>query len=225
MFAFITSSVASVASARRGEARTEWNENANASSNASSSSNANDADGERERSAYGDLARYVDEKFAFELAVPQSWAYATKPGANALFKDPKAKYSNVGVTVSPVTINSLSAFGSVGEIGRKLAEAEGKKESTIPGGVDMLSERERVGAKSGVTFYDYEYRLITTHGNKRIYASVTIVDNTLYILNAQVYETTDPEKPTEEQKAFDEANAELYRRVGATFDVSKRIFS
>ena len=170
------------------------------------------------------LTPYVDSKFAFELRYPSSWVVASKPGAQVLFKNPDAKYSNIGVTVSPVTINSLTAFGSVKEIGSKLAEAESKKESTIPGGVYVLSENERVGPKSGATFYDYEYRLITTHGNKRIYTSVTIVDSTLYILNAQVYESTNPESPTDEQKAFDEENAALYRRVGATFDASKRIF-
>jgi len=90
--------------------------------------------------------------------------------------------------------------------------------------VSVQSQRERVGAKSGATFYDYEYRLITTYGNKRIYTSVSITDSTLYILNAQVYETADPENPTEAQKSTDEANMELYRQIGATFDVSKRIF-
>jgi len=170
------------------------------------------------------LTPYIDTKFAFELKYPSSWVVASKPGAQALFKNPDAKYSNIGVTVSPVTINSLTSFGSVTEIGSKLAEAESKKESTIPGGVYVLSENERVGPKSGATFYDYEYRLITTHGNKRIYTSVTIVDSTLYILNAQVYESSNPENPTDEQKAFDEENAALYRRVGATFDASKRIF-
>ena len=170
------------------------------------------------------LTPYIDTKFAFELKYPSSWVVASKPGAQALFKNPDAKYSNIGVTVSPVTINSLTSFGSVTEIGSKLAEAESKKESTIPGGVYVLSENERVGPKSGATFYDYEYRLITTHGNKRIFTSVTIVDSTLYILNAQVYESTNPENPTDEQKAFDEENAALYRRVGATFDASKRIF-
>ena len=171
------------------------------------------------------LTRYVDSKKMFELGYPSSWAVASKPGAEVLFKNPEAKYSNIGVTVSPVTIDSLGKFGSLSEIGEKLAQAESKKESTVPGGVSVLSETERVGAKSGATFYDYEYRLITTHGNKRIFTSVSIVDSTLYILNAQVYETADPENPTEEQKAFDAKNMDLYKQVGATFDASKAILA
>jgi len=171
------------------------------------------------------LTRYVDSKKMFELGYPSSWVVASKPGAEVLFKNPEAKYSNIGVTVSPVTIDSLGKFGSLSEIGEKLAQAESKKESTVPGGVSVLSETERVGAKSGATFYDYDYRLITTHGNKRIFTSVSIVDSTLYILNAQVYETADPENPTEEQKAFDAKNMDLYKQVGATFDASKAILA
>lgn len=60
---------------------------------------------------------------------------------------------------------------------------ESKKESIILGGVSVLSEMECVGVKFGATFYDYEYRLITTYGNKCIFILVFIVDSMLYILN------------------------------------------
>ena len=74
--------------------------------------------------------------------------------------------------VSPVKIASLSEFGSVHEIGEKLLKAEAAKESTVPGGVTLISETQREGAKSAATFYDYDYRLVTTHGNKRVLNSV-----------------------------------------------------
>ena len=170
------------------------------------------------------LERYADERKAFEVGYPSSWVVASKPGAEVLFKNPDEKYSNIGVTVTPVTIDSLDKFGSLEEIGERLARAEAAKESTVPGGVTVTRSTRRRGEKSGVVFYDYEYRLITTYGNKRVYTSVSIVDGTLYILNAQAYETADPERPTEEQKAKDEENSALYRSVGATFDASRRIF-
>lgn len=175
-------------------------------------------------SSSSSLERYADEKKAFAVSYPSSWVVASKPGAEVLFKNPDEKYSNIGVTVSPVTIDSLEKFGTLEEIGERLARAEAAKESTVPGGVAVTSSTERRGEKSGAVFYDYEYRLITTYGNKRVYTSVSIVDGTLYILNAQAYETADPERPTEEQKAKDEENSALYRRVGATFDASRRIF-
>ena len=170
------------------------------------------------------LERYADERKAFEVGYPSSWVVASKPGAEVLFKNPDEKYSNIGVTVTPVTIDSLDKFGSLEEIGERLARAEAAKESTVPGGVTVTRSTRRRGEKSGVVFYDYEYRLITTYGNKRVYTSVSIVDGTLYILNAQAYETADPERPTEEQKVKDEENSALYRSVGATFDASRRIF-
>ena len=74
--------------------------------------------------------------------------------------------------MSPVKIASLSEFGSVHEIGEKLLKAEAAKESTVPGGVTLISETQREGAKSAATFYDYDYRLVTTHGNKRVLNSV-----------------------------------------------------
>lgn len=171
------------------------------------------------------LAPYADAKKGFRLGYPSTWTVGSKPGAEVLFKDPAAKYSNIGVTVSPVTVSDLSKFGSLEDIGDKLAKAEQAKESTVPGGVSLTSSRERVGKVSGTTFYDYEYRLITTYGNKRVCTSVTIVDNTLYILNAQVYETADPEKPTEEQLDADALNLELYRKVADSFDAGKKAFT
>jgi len=171
------------------------------------------------------LAPYADAKKAFTLGYPSTWTVGSKPGAEVLFKDPAAKYSNIGVTVSPVTVSDLSKFGSLENIGDRLAKAEQAKESTVPGGVSLTNSRERVGKVSGTTFYDYEYRLITTYGNKRIYTSVTIVDSTLYILNAQVYETADPERPTKEQLDADALNLALYRTVADSFDAGKKAFT
>ena len=175
-------------------------------------------------SSQPDFAVFADPKNLFRLEYPVGWQEVNKAGATLLLRDPTQKYSQIGVTVSPVKIASLAEFGSVRDIGEKLTQAEAAKESTVPGGVTVTRSTRRRGEKSGVVFYDYEYRLITTYGNKRVYTSVSIVDGTLYILNAQAYETADPERPTEEQKAKDEENSALYRSVGATFDASRRIF-
>ena len=50
------------------------------------------------------------------------------------------------------------------EVGERLLKAESLKESTVPGGVHMLSESERNGEISGIQFYDYEYVVTTTLG-------------------------------------------------------------
>ncbi|OUS42633.1 hypothetical protein BE221DRAFT_142290 [Ostreococcus tauri] len=174
--------------------------------------------------AYEDLTVYRDRGKKFLLKFPKKWTVGSKPGAAVLFKNPDAKYSNIGVTVSPVTVKTLDKFGSLNEIGDRLANAEQAKESTVPGGVTLTRSDARVGSVSGTTFYDYEYRLITTYGNKRVTTSVTIVDSTLYILNAQYFETADPERPTDPQLALDQYNLALHRKVAESFDAGKAAF-
>ena len=139
-------------------------------------------------SSQPDFAVFADPKNLFRLEYPVGWQEVNKAGATLLLRDPTQKYSQIGVTVSPVKIASLAEFGSVRDIGEKLTRAEAAKESTVPGGVTVTRSTRRRGEKSGVVFYDYEYRLITTYGNKRVYTSVSIVDGTLYILNAQAYD-------------------------------------
>ena len=80
--------------------------------------------------------------------------------------------------------------------------------------MERQSERESVDTKT--TFYEYEYRLITTHGNKRVYNYVGVRDRTLFIVNAQAYEIEE-----EARAEADEKTRALYREVGRLFDVLK----
>ena len=153
---------------------------------------------------------FQDDKNLFRLALPTGWEVVNKAGATLLLRDPAEKYSQIGVTVSPVKIASLSEFGSVHEIGEKLLKAEAAKESTVPGGVTLLSETTRQGPRSAAVFYDYDYRLVTTHGNKRVLNSVAVENNTLYIMNAQVYEQNEDKW------------APKYHQVAKTFDVGQK---
>ena len=131
---------------------------------------------------------FYDRANLFQLEYPKYWEQVSKAGATLLLRDPTEKYTQIGVTVSPVKISSLAEFGTVHDIGVRLLKAEAAKESTVPGGVSLVSEGERNGLASGIIFYDYEYCLITTHGNKRVFNSVAVYNNVLYIMNAQVRE-------------------------------------
>ena len=148
---------------------------------------------------------------SFRLEYPVGWQQLSKAGATLLLRDPADKYSQIGVTVSPVKISSLTEFGTVHEIGERLLKAEAAKESTVPGGVTLISEAQRIGVRSGATFYDYEYRLITTHGNKRVFNSVAVHEGTLFIMNAQVL-------GDDEQEGV-RTRADSYGRVARSFDV------
>ena len=163
-----------------------------------------------------DLTSYSDASNNFRLTYPKDWTIEKKAGATALFKNPNVKYASIGVTVTPVRINSLKEFGSLDDIGQKLVQAESQKQTTVPGGTFMERQSECKSVDTKTTFYEYEYRLITTHGNKRIYNYVGVKDKTLFIVNAQAYEIEDGGESEADLKT-----RALYREVGRSFDVLK----
>ena len=163
-----------------------------------------------------DLTSYSDASNNFRLTYPKDWTIEKKAGATALFKNPNVKYASIGVTVTPVRIDSLKEFGSLDDIGQKLVQAESQKQTTVPGGTFMERQSECKSVDTKTTFYEYEYRLITTHGNKRIYNYVGVKDKTLFIVNAQAYEIEDGGESEADLKT-----RALYREVGRSFDVLK----
>ena len=52
---------------------------------------------------------------------------AGKAGADVLFVDPARKSSTLGVTVNPVRVDSLDAFGDLDTIAARLLQAERAK--------------------------------------------------------------------------------------------------
>ena len=147
-----------------------------------------------------------------------------KAGAAVLLRDREHHSNTIGVTVSPVRIATLAEFGDVSQIGDKLLATERGKDSTVPGGVRLLSESSRTGGASGAVFYDYDYTLITTHGNKRVFCSVGVRDNTLFILNAMYKIVVDGDGEAVKDAATTEtenALAATYQDVVASFDVGR----
>jgi len=157
---------------------------------------------------------YQDTKRFFRVKYPLGWEHVNKQGAALFLRDPKDFRAQIGVTVAPIKIGSLSEFGSVREVGERLLKAESMKESTVPGGVHMLSESERNGEISGIQFYDYEYIVTTTRGNKRVLSSVTVEKGMLYILNVQAGEN-------ENGQAIDGLKPNPYAQSVFGFDVGQ----
>ena len=173
-------------------------------------------DGKADDDFSSELTEYEDASNNFHLSYPKRWSLEKKAGATALFKNPDVKYASIGVTVTPVRIDSLKEFGSLEDIGQKLVQAESQKQTTVPGGTFMERQSERESVDTKTTFYEYEYRLITTHGNKRVYNYVGVRDRTLFIVNAQAYEIEDGG-----EGEADLRTRALYREVGRSFDVLK----
>ena len=128
---------------------------------------------------------FLDNVRMFRLSYPRGWEQVSKSGAALLLRDPTDKFAQIGVTVTPIKISSLSSYGTLHEIGEKLLKAEETKETSVPGGAVLLSEKERTGMRSGLKFYDFDYQLTTTHGKKRVMSSVVVDSGKLFIMNIQ----------------------------------------
>lgn len=70
-----------------------------------------------------DVKEYRDTKNGFSIKIPADWEASEKAGAEVLFKTAK-KYTNLGVTVSPVRVPSLEKFGTVDDVAQRVVKAE-----------------------------------------------------------------------------------------------------
>ena len=70
---------------------------------------------------------YRDPGRRYEITVPLSWIQSEKPGAEVLFKNRQRSSSNLGITINPVKVASLTNFGSLEEIGERLFNVERQK--------------------------------------------------------------------------------------------------
>lgn len=61
------------------------------------------------------------------MLMPPHCGTAGKAGADVLFVDPQRKSSTLGVTVSPVRVDSLDAFGDLDTVASRLLQAERAK--------------------------------------------------------------------------------------------------
>ncbi|KAJ7522798.1 hypothetical protein O6H91_18G026900 [Diphasiastrum complanatum] len=127
-----------------------------------------------------ELEPFTDKEEGFQLLKPANWSKVSKAGATVLFEDPEAKSNNLGVVINPVRISSLREFGSPQDVARKLIEAEQKKSST--NAASLIAIKERL-MSDNIPLYEYEYKLDSSRGMKRVFGAVTIASKKLYILN------------------------------------------
>ncbi|KAL4423069.1 hypothetical protein ABPG77_005874 [Micractinium sp. CCAP 211/92] len=130
------------------------------------------------------MVTFSNPSQGYSLMRPASWEQVGKAGADALFRDPQQKSTSVGVTVYPVTIDSLEQFGDLQMVGERLLSTEREKESTL--GTAMVAQRARTDPAGGFSIYDFEYELESTRGRKRILSTVAIAGRKLYIANGAV---------------------------------------
>jgi len=142
---------------------------------------------------------YSDAANDFQLVPPPRWESGSKSGASAFFTDPDSKFNNLGVTITPVKIATLQEFGTAKAVADSIIAFEKKKESTKEAILNDLSSRTNEGADQ-LTYYDFDYTLSSTRGNKRVVSTVCVYDKKLYIVNGQYFCKADACKDEEAAK-------------------------
>lgn len=128
---------------------------------------------------------YQNSKSGFQLAYPAEWKEAKKPVQThqdeILFKSSSTKGTEVGITVDPVKIDSLSQFGTPKEVGKKVMGVERAKDGVLSAKLLAVGQADY----EGVPYYTIEYESESTRGNKHFIACVAINKKKLYVLTAQ----------------------------------------
>ena len=69
-------------------------------------------------------AEFSDAGKRYRLRPPEGWEQTSKAGADVLFQSPEEKGTNLGVTITPVRIDSLAKFGSLDIVGQRMLNVE-----------------------------------------------------------------------------------------------------
>ena len=70
---------------------------------------------------------FVNDHQGYSLRLPIGFRAKSKAGADALFENPKVTSTNIGITVAPVRIANLDAFGDINTVTDKLLAIEKAK--------------------------------------------------------------------------------------------------
>jgi len=157
-----------------------------------------------------ELERIEDKRSGFALELPRTYRRKNKPGSSALWASPLSKYDQVGVSLEPVKINTLSEFGSIDDVSDRLLKSEKQKSSTLDVTIDKQASTFSV---SGAEMYILLYQLKNIYGKKEVATTASVSNGRLYLLNAQSYLSGD--------SSADSRKAELLERIARSFDIIK----
>lgn len=135
-----------------------------------------------------EVAQLVDAKFDYRLAYPADWKETGKPVKThlqeVLYSSPNG-YPKFGVTIDPVTIDSLEAFGTLDQVTERVlaveATRDGVKTVTLRSNAAQAADAE-AGAPS---YYTIEYVTESSRGTKLFCCKYCIAKRKLYVLQTQ----------------------------------------
>lgn len=125
----------------------------------------------------------ADERFLYSLSYPSGWNPTQKPVkthlSEALLNSPR-KGVSLGVTVDPVKIDSLEAFGTPEEVADRVLTVEEGRDGVLD--VQLRSLAADAGKPS---YYTIEYFVESTRGKKVYLCKYCIAQKRLYVLQTQ----------------------------------------
>jgi hypothetical protein len=167
----------------------------------------------RRSAAAAALSERVDSQFGYRLAYPDDWSDASKPVRThlheLLLSSPQGRGVKLGVTVDPVKIDSLEAFGNLDQAraprARRPRAFSPDATCTLPpwqvtqrvlgveqtrDGVQSVTLRanaaQAADAAAGVpSYYTIEYVTVSSRGTKLFSCKYCIANKKLYVLQAQ----------------------------------------
>ena len=131
-------------------------------------------------------AERVDDQFSYRLAYPDDWKDGSKPVKThlheLLLSSPTGRGVKLGVTVDPVKIDSLEAFGTLEQTTERVLGVErgrdGVKEVLLRANAAEVSEGQP-------TYYTINYVTDSSRGTKVFCCKYCIANKRLYVLQAQ----------------------------------------
>jgi len=134
-------------------------------------------------------AEYVrsGNDYSYSFTPPESMKESTKPLKTHLdetnFISSELKGYQYGVTVDPVRINSISEFGTAGEVAARVVTAEVNRDGVF----DVTLVKDPIVEESSGS-YILNYLSKGKRGDKRFICKICIAKKRLYVLTAQVKE-------------------------------------
>ena len=127
-----------------------------------------------------------DAQFSYSIAYPDDWKDGSKPVRTheheRLLASPTGGGVKLGITVDPVKIESLEAFGSLDQTTERVLGVErgrdGVKEVTLRNNAAVLEDGQP-------TYYTINYVTESSRGTKIFLCKYCIANRRLYVLQAQ----------------------------------------
>ena len=136
-----------------------------------------------------DFAELSDAQYAYHLSYPADWKEAPKPVKThmheSLLSSTSGKGLKLGITVDPVKIDSLEAFGTLDQVTERVLAVEAARDGVQ--NVTLRANAAQLGdtAAEIPSYYTIEWATVSSRGKKLFSCKYCITSKKLYVLQVQ----------------------------------------